>query len=67
MAVKLTAKEGGVWSATVPLAQGLAFEYKFIRVAADGTLNWERDPNRNFKIQTGCEKTASIDTDFLPQ
>jgi len=34
------------WTVAVPLAPGTAFEYKYIRRTADGTVTWESRSNR---------------------
>ncbi|KAI1392313.1 carbohydrate-binding module family 20 protein [Hypoxylon trugodes] len=47
-----------LWTVTLNLAPGRKFEYKFVRVAADGTVKWESDPNRSFTVPSSC--TASV-------
>ncbi|KAI0905526.1 alpha-amylase [Ustulina deusta] len=41
-----------LWRATVDVAPGTAVEYKYIRVAGDGAVAWESDPNRAFTVPT---------------
>jgi alpha-amylase len=51
-----------VWTVTVDLPVGEAFEYKFIIVETDGTIDWEADPNRDYTVPTGCVgATATVD------
>jgi laccase len=39
-----------LWSVTVSLPAGLSFQYKYVIVKADGTYNWEADPNRSYTV-----------------
>ncbi|KAF4633064.1 hypothetical protein G7Y89_g5062 [Cudoniella acicularis] len=48
-----------LWSATVSLPPGTAFQYKFINVASDGAVTWEADPNRSFTVPT-CATAAGV-------
>lgn len=51
-----------LWSITVPIKAGTAVQYKFVRVGADGKVQWESDPNRGFTVKadagtaSGCSK-----------
>jgi alpha-amylase len=38
------------WTVAVPMAPGTAFEYKYIRRAADGTVVWESRSNRTATV-----------------
>lgn len=49
-----------LWTYTVTLAAGTTFEYKFINVAADGTVTWESDPNRSYTVPTGCATAVTV-------
>jgi hypothetical protein len=49
-----------VWSYTVSLLAGTTFEYKFVNVAADGTVKWESDPNRSYTVPNGCDGAATV-------
>lgn len=42
-----------LWSYTVDISVGEAFEYKFVNVGGSGDVTWERDPNRSFTVP--CE------------
>lgn len=51
-----------LWTVTVSLPAGESFQYKFIIVNSDGTVNWESDPNRSYTVPTGCQGlTATVD------
>jgi len=45
-----------VWFAPVHLAPGDEVSYKFIKLGSDGSVTWESDPNRSYKVP------SSIDT-----
>lgn len=49
-----------LWTVTIDLPAGESFEYKFIIVETDGTVDWESDPNRNYTVPTGCEGTTAV-------
>ncbi|KAI0838266.1 carbohydrate-binding module family 20 protein [Hypoxylon sp. FL0890] len=48
-----------VWSVTLSFAPGQTFEYKFVRVAGDGAVAWESDPNRVFTVPRACESSVT--------
>ncbi|KAI1379693.1 carbohydrate-binding module family 20 protein [Hypoxylon crocopeplum] len=51
-----------LWTATLSLAPGRAFQYKFVKVGADGaSVAWESDPNRSFTVPGACS-TATATT-----
>ncbi|KAK4866313.1 hypothetical protein LT330_008654 [Penicillium expansum] len=47
-----------LWFVTVTLPVGTSFTYKFIRVASDGTVTWESDPNLSYTVPATCGTTA---------
>lgn len=50
-----------LWSVTVSLPVGTAFEYKFIIVESDGTVVWESGDNLSYTVPTGCAgATATV-------
>ncbi|KAH8687330.1 Six-hairpin glycosidase-like protein [Tricladium varicosporioides] len=49
-----------LWHATVNLAAGAVVQYKYINVAADGTVTWEADPNRVYTVPATCATTAVV-------
>ncbi|KAI1298828.1 alpha-amylase [Xylaria venustula] len=51
-----------LWAATVNIAPGTTFTYKFINVASDGTVTWESDPNRSYTVPTSCDSVTVSDT-----
>ncbi|KAJ5131642.1 hypothetical protein N7448_005800 [Penicillium atrosanguineum] len=52
-----------LWFVTVDLPAGTAFEYKYIRVESDGTIEWESDPNRSYTVPAACSTTAVTEND----
>lgn len=44
--VRLAADDYPQWTARVQVPAGTAIEYKYVKVAADGTVTWESRPNR---------------------
>ena len=48
------------WWATVELAAGTDFEYKYIVEEADGRVRFEEDPNRSFSVPVGCARESSL-------
>lgn len=50
-----------LWYVTVTLPAGESFEYKFIRVESDDSVEWESDPNREYTVPQACgESTATV-------
>ncbi|KGO67460.1 Six-hairpin glycosidase [Penicillium italicum] len=47
-----------LWFVTVTLPVGTSFTYKFIRVASDGAVTWESDPNLSYTVPATCGTTA---------
>jgi alpha-amylase len=43
-----------LWSVTIDLPVGTSFSYKFIKKGQDGSVIWESDPNRSYKVPGGC-------------
>ncbi|KAM5351995.1 hypothetical protein ACJ41O_004718 [Fusarium nematophilum] len=62
-AIALSASEytssNPLWKVTIPLQAGQSFEYKYINVKKDGSLSWERDPNRTYTVPKTCATTAT--------
>ncbi|KAF5019186.1 hypothetical protein F66182_8814 [Fusarium sp. NRRL 66182] len=62
-AVPLSASEytssNPVWKATISLTAGQALQYKYINVKRDGSITWERDPNRTYTVPRTCATTAT--------
>lgn len=52
-----------LWYVTVTLPAGTSFEYKYIRVESDGTIQWESDPNRSYTVPAACSTTAVTEND----
>lgn len=49
-----------LWTTTLSLAAGTSFEYKFVKVASDGTVvAWESDPNRSFTVPSACAAASA--------
>ncbi|KAL2130238.1 hypothetical protein VTI74DRAFT_6715 [Chaetomium olivicolor] len=51
-----------VWAYTINLPAGKTFEYKFVKVASNGAVTWESDPNRSYTVPNGCEATRLSET-----
>lgn len=49
-----------VWSGTLNFAPGTVLSYKFINVASDGTVTWEKDPNRSYTVPSGCSTSVVV-------
>lgn len=62
-AIPLSASEytaqNPLWKVTVPLPAGQAFQYKYINIRKDGSLVWERDPNRSYTVPQTCDTQAT--------
>lgn len=51
-----------LWTITVSLTPGTAFEYKYINVASSGGVTWEDGSNRMYSVPSGgCEKGVEED------
>ncbi|KAJ5150854.1 uncharacterized protein N7482_010106 [Penicillium canariense] len=66
-AVALSASQytstNNLWFVTISLPAGTSFEYKYIRVESDGTIEWESDPNRSYTVPAACATTAVTESD----
>jgi glucoamylase len=49
-----------LWHGTVSFAAGTVIQYKYINVAADGTVTWEADPNHTYTVPATCATTAAV-------
>lgn len=49
-----------LWTYSLSLPAGTAFEYKFVKVSSSGAITWESDPNRSYTVPTSCSTTASV-------
>ncbi|KAJ5563796.1 hypothetical protein N7513_000038 [Penicillium frequentans] len=52
-----------LWFVTQSIPAGTVFEYKYIRVESDGTIEWESDPNRSYTVPAACATTAVTESD----
>ncbi|OLN92070.1 Glucoamylase 3 [Colletotrichum chlorophyti] len=43
-----------VWSVTIELQAGQVIQYKYINVASNGAVTWERDPNHTYTVPSSC-------------
>ncbi|RYP64376.1 hypothetical protein DL771_008770 [Monosporascus sp. 5C6A] len=48
-----------LWRGTVTLGAGTVLQYKYIIVDADGSVTWERDPNRSWTVPRTCSPNAA--------
>jgi alpha-amylase len=58
-AVALSSANYPVWSGTVTLPAGTAFQYKYLKKNTDGSVTWESDPNRSYTTGTGATATVN--------
>jgi alpha-amylase len=58
-AVALSSAGYPVWSGTVTLPAGTAFQYKYLKKNTDGSVSWESDPNRSYTTGTGATATVN--------
>jgi hypothetical protein len=49
-----------LWSVTIDLPVGQTFSYKFLRIATDGTIIWEGDPDRFYTVPSNGATAATI-------
>ncbi|KAH7407331.1 Six-hairpin glycosidase-like protein [Cadophora sp. MPI-SDFR-AT-0126] len=63
-AVALSASEytasSPIWKGTVTFAAGTVIQYKYINVAADGTVTWEKDPNHTYTVPASCATAVTV-------
>lgn len=52
-----------LWYVTVDLPAGTSFQYKYIRVESDGTIQWESDPSNSYTVPGACGTTTATQTD----
>lgn len=52
-----------LWYVTVDLPAGTSFQYKYIRVESDGTIQWESDPNNSYTVPAACGTITATQTD----
>ncbi|KAL4999759.1 putative glycosyl hydrolase, family 15 [Aspergillus recurvatus] len=52
-----------LWYGNVNLPAGTAFEYKYFRREADGSIVWESDPNRSYTVPLGCGVSTATEND----
>lgn len=52
-----------LWFVDIDLPAGTTFEYKYIRVESDGTIEWESDPNRSYTVPAVCSETSVTESD----
>lgn len=49
-----------LWTVTVSLPAGTTISYKFLNVASDGTVTWEKDPNRTYTVPNSCATSVVV-------
>jgi alpha-amylase len=52
-----------VWSVTIDLPVGIAFQYKFIKKETNDYVVWESDPNRSYTVGNGCASVTQTVSD----
>lgn len=67
-AIALSASEytesDNLWHVTVDLPAGTTFEYKYIRVESDESVEWETTSNRVYTVPSACDATAATESDI---
>ncbi|EMD36390.1 glycoside hydrolase family 13 protein [Gelatoporia subvermispora B] len=58
-AIPMSAASYPNWTVTLTLPVNTDFQYKFIRKEADGTINWESDPNRELTTAAFGSQTVT--------
>lgn len=48
-----------VWKVTVTFPAGTDIQYKYINFNADGSYNWEHDPNHSYTVPKSCASSAT--------
>ncbi|KAF4979540.1 hypothetical protein FZEAL_4308 [Fusarium zealandicum] len=48
-----------LWKVSISLKAGQVLEYKYINVKRDGSVTWERDPNRTYTVPKTCATKAT--------
>lgn len=51
-----------LWWATLSLQAGQVIQYKYINVASNGAVTWEKDPNHTYTVPSSCA-TAVVKSD----
>lgn len=49
-----------LWQGTITLDAGLSFEYRYINVKSNDTIQWEEGITHTFSVPTGCETAISV-------
>lgn len=49
-----------LWTVSVTLASNQVIQYKYINVASDGTVTWEKDPNHTVTVAASCATSTTI-------
>lgn len=52
-----------LWYVTVDLPAGTSFQYKYIRVESNGSIQWESDPNNAYTVPAACGTTTATRSD----
>lgn len=52
-----------LWHVTVDFPAGSSFQYKYIRVESNGSIQWESDPNRWYTVPASCGSTTATEND----
>ena len=49
-----------LWHVTIDFAPGTVIQYKYIRVASDGQVTWENDPDHTYTVPTSCATAVVV-------
>lgn len=49
-----------LWHVTINFPAGEVIQYKYINVASDGTVTWEKDPNHTYTVPATCATAVTV-------
>lgn len=49
-----------LWSITLPIKAGQTVTYKYVKVGADGSVQWESDPNRSLTVSAAAGTSTDV-------
>ncbi|KFZ08780.1 hypothetical protein V502_09155 [Pseudogymnoascus sp. VKM F-4520 (FW-2644)] len=49
-----------LWTGTISFPPGEVIQYKYINVAADGTVTWEANPNHTYTVPATCATAVTV-------
>ena len=52
-----------IWVTTLQMVPGTTVQYKFLKAASGGAVNWESDPNRSYTVPA-CQASATVNSEW---